>query len=77
MGREDAPLLFRLRWDRALFDWSWRFLRECTPGRTRRNIEDIVRLDWNQVLSADSSGAGHNLVTSIARLILVLGSKLV
>ena len=32
------------------------------------SVEDIVRLDWNQVLSADSSGAGHNLVTSIARL---------
>ena len=44
MGREDAPLLFRLRWDTALFDWSWRFLRECTPGRTRENIRDIVRL---------------------------------
>ena len=44
MGREDAPLLFRLRWDPALFDWSWRFLRECTPGRTRANIRDIVRL---------------------------------
>ena len=44
MGREDAPLLFRLRWDPALFDWSWRFLRECTPGRTRENIRDIVRL---------------------------------
>ncbi len=44
MGREDAPLLFRLRWDPALFDWSWRFLRECTPGRTHENIRDIVRL---------------------------------
>jgi D-amino-acid dehydrogenase len=44
MGREDAPLLFRLRFDAALFDWSWRFLRECTPGRTRDNIRDIVRL---------------------------------
>lgn len=44
MGREDAPLLFRLRWDPALFDWSWRFLRECPPGRTRDNIRDIVRL---------------------------------
>lgn len=44
MGREDAPLLFRLRWDTALFDWSWRFLRECPPGRTRENIRDIVRL---------------------------------
>ena len=44
MGREDAPLLFRLRWDPALFDWSWRFLRECTPGRTRANIRDILAL---------------------------------
>ncbi len=32
------------------------------------SVEDIVRLDWNQVISAESSGAGHNLVTSIARL---------
>lgn len=44
MGREDAPLLFRLRWDPALFDWSLRFLRECTPARTRANIRDIVAL---------------------------------
>jgi D-amino-acid dehydrogenase len=44
MGREDAPLLFRLRWDTALFDWSLRFLRECTPGRTRDNMRDIVAL---------------------------------
>jgi D-amino-acid dehydrogenase len=44
MGREDAPLLFRLRPDAALFDWSLRFLRECTPARTRENIRDIVRL---------------------------------
>ncbi len=44
MGREDAPLLFRLRWDPALFDWSLRFLRECTPGRTRHNMRNIVAL---------------------------------
>jgi len=44
MGREDAPLLFRLRWDPALFDWSLRFLRECTSARTRENIRDIVAL---------------------------------
>ena len=43
-GRENAPLLFRLRWDPALFDWSLRFLRECTPQRTRANIRDIVSL---------------------------------
>ena len=44
MGREDAPLLFRWRLDKALFDWSIRFLRECTPERTRSNIRDIVSL---------------------------------
>ncbi len=44
LGHEDAPLLFRLRWDPALFDWSWRFLRECTAARTRANLRDIVAL---------------------------------
>ncbi len=32
------------------------------------SVEDIVRLDWKQVLSAETSGAGGKLVTSIARL---------
>jgi two-component system, chemotaxis family, chemotaxis protein CheV len=31
------------------------------------SVEDIVRLDWNQVLSAENSSAGR-MVTSIARL---------
>ncbi len=44
LGHEDAPLLFRWSWDPARFAWGLRFLRECTPGRTRRNIGDIVRL---------------------------------
>jgi len=44
LGREDAPLLFRLRWDPALFDWSRRFLAECRPGRTRANIRAIVAI---------------------------------
>ena len=44
MGREDAPLLFRFRPERALFDWSWRFLRECTAARTRANMRDILAL---------------------------------
>ncbi len=44
LGQEDAPLLFRLRPDAALLDWTCRFLRECLPGRTRANIRDIVRL---------------------------------
>jgi two-component system chemotaxis response regulator CheV len=32
------------------------------------SVEDIVRLDWKQVLSAEASGTGGKLVTSIARL---------
>ena len=44
MRREDSPLLFRLRCDAALFDWLLRFLRECTPRRTRANVQQIVSL---------------------------------
>ncbi len=44
LGQEDAPLLFRLRADMRQWLWGLQFLRECTPGRTRHNIEQIVRL---------------------------------
>jgi len=44
LGQEDAPLLFRIRADMRQWMWSLQFLRECTPARTRYNIEQIVRL---------------------------------
>lgn len=44
LGREDAPLLFRLRADLRQWLWGLQFLRECTPARTRHNIRQIVRL---------------------------------
>ena len=44
LGKEDAPLLFRLRSDMRQWMWGLQFLRECTPARTRHNIEQIVRL---------------------------------
>jgi D-amino-acid dehydrogenase len=44
LGQEAAPLLFRLRADMQQWLWGLQFLRECTPARTRRNIEQIVRL---------------------------------
>ncbi|MCE2657545.1 MAG: D-amino acid dehydrogenase [Rubrivivax sp.] len=44
LGQEDAPLLFRLRADMRQWLWGLAFLRECTPARTRHNIEQIVRL---------------------------------
>ena len=44
LGREDAPLKFRLRAD----PWQWRFglqfLIECLPSRTRRNTIECLRL---------------------------------
>jgi len=44
LGRADAPLLFRLRADAYQWLWGLRFLRECTPARTRRNVEQLLRL---------------------------------
>ncbi len=44
LGKVDAPLLFRLRADMRQWLWGLQFLRECTPARTRHNIQQIVRL---------------------------------
>jgi D-amino-acid dehydrogenase len=44
LGKEDAPLLFRVRADARQWMWGLRFLRECSPARTRHNIRQIVRL---------------------------------
>ncbi|MGE5465952.1 MAG: D-amino acid dehydrogenase [Ignavibacteria bacterium] len=44
LGREDSPLLWRLRADPAQWDWGLRFLAQCTPGRTHDNIVAILRL---------------------------------
>ena len=44
LGREDAPLLFRLRADPRQWSWALQFLIECLPERTRRNTLTILRL---------------------------------
>jgi D-amino-acid dehydrogenase len=44
MGREDSPLLWRLRADWAQWRWGLAFLAECAPARTRANIGAIVGL---------------------------------
>jgi len=44
LGHEESPLLWRLRADAAQWAWGLRFLRECTPGRTRANIRAILAL---------------------------------
>ncbi len=44
LGREDAPLLWRLRADPAQWAWGLRFLRQCTAARARANVRAIVAL---------------------------------
>jgi len=44
IGREDAPLMFRLRADPRQWSWGLRFLFECLPWRTRANTLRILRL---------------------------------
>lgn len=44
LGRSDAPLLYRLRADPALWSWSLRFLGNCTAARSRTNSERMLRV---------------------------------
>lgn len=44
LGREDAPLLWRLRADPAQWAWGLNFLCECTAIRARANVGAIVCL---------------------------------
>ena len=44
LGREDAPLLFRLRPEWLQWKWGMHFLRECLPARTEHNIRQIVAI---------------------------------
>jgi D-amino-acid dehydrogenase len=44
LGREDAPLLFRLRADPLQWRWCLQFVRECAPSRVAANLRRIVAL---------------------------------
>ncbi len=44
LGREDSPLLWRLRADPAQWAWGMQFLIECSAARARQNTIDILRL---------------------------------
>lgn len=70
LAREDAPLLFRLRADAQQWLWALQFLRECTPARTRHNIQQIVRLgsysrDMLQQLRRDTGIEYHQRTQGI------------
>ncbi len=42
--REDSPLLFRLRADPQQWLWGLRFIRECWPQRSQRNLHQLLNL---------------------------------
>ena len=44
LGREDAPLLFRLRADPLQWRWCLQFVRECAPSRVAANLRRIVAM---------------------------------
>ncbi len=44
LGREEAPLLVRMRFDPQLFAWGLRFLRNCTDERAKINLEKALRV---------------------------------
>jgi D-amino-acid dehydrogenase len=44
LGREDAPLLFRLRADPRQWRWCLQFVRECRPARVAANLRRIVAI---------------------------------
>ena len=45
LGREDSPMLFRLRADPYQWAWGLAFLRECLPARTRANAARIAAIN--------------------------------
>lgn len=44
LGKEDAPLLFRLRADPAQWRWGLKFLLECPARRSTRNMVQLLNL---------------------------------
>jgi len=70
LGREDAPLLFRLRADPLQWRWCLQFVRECAPGRVAANLRRIVALaDYSrrslQALRAETGIAYDHLTRGI------------
>src|ERR1700754_2108675 len=44
LGKEDAPLLFRLRADAAQWAWGLKFLLECGARRSTDNMVQLLNL---------------------------------
>ncbi len=70
LGREDAPLLFRLRADPAQWSWGLKFLRECSAQRSTHNMIQLLRLgtysrDHLQALRAETGIAYDHLTRGI------------
>jgi D-amino-acid dehydrogenase len=70
LGREEAPLLLRLRADPLQWRWCLQFVRECRPARVAANLRQIVAIaDYSrrslQALRADTGIEYDNLARGI------------
>ncbi|TVQ34419.1 MAG: FAD-dependent oxidoreductase [Geminicoccaceae bacterium] len=67
LGREDAPMLLRLKALPGLWRWGPQFLRECAPHRFRRNLHANLALAVASVAALDrirhETGITHDEVT--------------
>ena len=61
LGREDAPLIMRLRADPAMWTWCLRFLRNCTTARLVRNTAPLLRLSLHARAMLDDLIAETNI----------------
>ena len=77
LGREDAPLLFRLRADLDQWRWASAFLRECLPGRSLRNTVAIANLATYSLreLRALRSATGIEYASSQAGILHLFKSQ--
>jgi D-amino-acid dehydrogenase len=61
LGRENAPLLIRMRLDPGLWSWGLKFFANCTPARTRINSERILRIGLYSRRCLDAVAAETNI----------------
>ena len=61
LGKENSPLLFRLRPDLKQWIWGLSFLLECTPAKTKHNINQIVNLGLYSRKTLQELRASENL----------------
>jgi D-amino-acid dehydrogenase len=77
LGREDAPLLFRLRADPDQWRWGLRFLLECSARRSTHNMIQLLNLGSYSRTSLQLLGVNSalNTITSAREFFTFIQAK--